>query len=248
MQIETQGIVVKTVKYAEADTILTIVSKKLGKITVFAKASKRVKSPLMSASQIFAYSNFVLNYKSGSYRLQRVELIKNYYEISTDLDKFFYASYFMELSEKLMAEHQTNIKLFDLLKETLDILLKLDISKLELMRVIYELKILEYSGFKPEVSKCANCGMIELERFGYFSIIEGGVICRDCSKTVKPLIEVDKTTIRLIEYVYFNDITLSINAKVSKVILDELKRLLRCYIGEYLGALNLKSLNFIDNY
>ena len=43
MQIETEGIVVKTVKYGEADTILTIVSQKLGKITVFTKASKRVK-------------------------------------------------------------------------------------------------------------------------------------------------------------------------------------------------------------
>ena len=83
MQIETEGIVVKTVKYGEADTILTIVSQKLGKITVFTKASKRVKSPLMSASQIFAYSNFVLTHQSGSYRLQRVELIKNYYKIST---------------------------------------------------------------------------------------------------------------------------------------------------------------------
>ena len=117
MQIETEGIVVKTVKYGEADTILTIVSQKLGKITVFTKASKRVKSPLMSASQIFAYSNFVLTHQSGSYRLQRVELIKNYYKISTDLDKFFYASYFMELSKKLMIEHQTNIKLFNLLKK-----------------------------------------------------------------------------------------------------------------------------------
>lgn len=52
MQIETEGIVVKTVKYGEADTILTIVSQKLGKITVFTKASKRVKSPL---SQLLRY-------------------------------------------------------------------------------------------------------------------------------------------------------------------------------------------------
>ena len=91
MQIETEGIVVKTVKYGEADTILTVVSKKLGKITVFAKASKRVKSPLMSASQIFAYSNFVLSRQTSSYRLQRLDLIKNYYSLSSDLDRFFHA-------------------------------------------------------------------------------------------------------------------------------------------------------------
>ena len=248
MQIETEGIVVKTVKYGEADTILTIVSQKLGKITVFTKASKRVKSPLMSASQIFAYSNFVLTHQSGSYRLQRVELIKNYYKISTDLDKFFYASYFMELSEKLMIEHQTNIKLFNLLKDTLDILLELDTQKLELMRIIYELKILECSGFKPEVLKCANCGIIQLERSRYFSIIEGGVICSKCKNEVSPVMKFDPATIRFIQYVYANDIEVVINAKVSQIIFDELKLLLFHYTKEYLGSLNLKSINFIDNY
>lgn len=248
MQIETEGIVVKTVKYGEADTILTIVSRKLGKITVFAKASKRVKSPLMSASQIFAYSNFELSRQSTSYRLQRVDLIKNYYNLSSDMDRFFHASYYMELAEKLMVENQTNIKLFELLKETLDILLKLEIMSLPLMRIIYELKILEHTGFKPEVLKCANCGIIQLERSGYFSIIEGGVICSDCKSKANPLMKFDPATIRFIQYVYANDIETILNAKVSQIILDELKSLLFHYTKEYLGSLNLKSLKFIDNY
>ncbi len=248
MQIETEGIVVKTVKYGEADTILTVVSKKLGKITVFAKASKRVKSPLMSASQIFAYSNFVLSRQTSSYRLQRLDLIKNYYSLSSDLDRFFHASYYMELAEKLMIENQTNIKLFVLLKDTLDILLKLDIKSLPLMRIIYELKILEHTGFKPEVLKCANCGIIQLERSGYFSIIEGGVICSKCKNEVSPVMKFDPATIRFIQYVYANDIEVVINAKVSQIIFDELKSLLFHYTKEYLGSLNLKSINFIDNY
>ncbi len=248
MQIETEGIVVKTVKYGEADTILTVVSKKLGKITVFAKASKRVKSPLMSASQIFAYSNFVLSRQTSSYRLQRLDLIKNYYSLSSDLDRFFHASYYMELAEKLMIENQTNIKLFVLLKDTLDILLKLDIKSLPLMRIIYELKILEHTGFKPEVLKCANCGIIQLERSGYFSIIEGGVICSKCKNEVSPVMKFDPATIRFIQYVYANDIEVVINAKVSQIIFDELKLLLFHYTKEYLGSLNLKSINFIDNY
>ena len=116
------------------------------------------------------------------------------------------------------------------------------------MRIIYELKILECSGFKPEVLKCANCGIIQLERSRYFSIIEGGIICKDCSSKVKPLMEFDKTTIRFVEYVYSNEMSLAVNAKVSKIILAELKRLLYHYIEEYLGTLNLKSINFIDNY
>lgn len=248
MQIETEGIVVRTVKYGEADTILTIVSKKLGKITVFAKSSKRVKSPLMSASQIFAYSNFALSRQSSSYRLQRVDLIKNYYALSSELDRFFHASYYMELTEKLMIENQTNIKLFLLLKDTLDILMNLELDRLSLMRIIYELKILEHTGFKPEVLKCANCGIIQLERSGYFSIIEGGVICSQCKSKVNPIMRFNPTTIRFIQYVYANDIETIINSKVSQEILDELKRLLYHYTKEYLGSLNLKSINFIDNY
>ena len=58
----------------------------------------------------------------------------------------------------------------------------------------------------------------------------------------------DPATIRFIQYVYANDIEVVINAMVSQIIFDELKLLLFHYTKEYLGSLNLKSINFIDNY
>ena len=58
--INTQGIVLKSVPYKENDLILTIFSRKLGKVSVIARGAKKSKSSLLSSSQIFAYSNFTL--------------------------------------------------------------------------------------------------------------------------------------------------------------------------------------------
>ena len=58
--LNTQGIVLKSVTYKENDLILTIFTRKLGKISAIARGAKKSKSSLLSSSQIFAYANFTL--------------------------------------------------------------------------------------------------------------------------------------------------------------------------------------------
>lgn len=152
MYIETEGIVVKSNRYGEADAILTVVTKKLGKIKVFSKSSKRLKSPLMSGTQIFALSEFFLYPSRDAFSLQRVELVDNFYEIASDLDKFAYSSYFIEMADQMLQENQPNSEYFFLLKQSLDLVRIVD--NYELLQVVYDLKALQFVGLKPEVSKC----------------------------------------------------------------------------------------------
>lgn len=246
MYIETEGIVIRVTKYSEADLILHVFTRKMGKITVFSKASKRIKSPFMSSSQPFAYSNFYLAAASGSYRLQRAELLKSYYKLTSDLYKYYFACYILEFTEKVLFENQTNIRLFELVQDSLEELETND--NIELIRIIFELSALDYIGSKPEVLKCANCGIISLDRTNCFSVIEGGAICKDCCSKVSPIIKVDPTTIRLMDYIYSQDFKTSARAKVSPIIIREIRKLLDYYIQEHLGDLNLKSAEFIKDY
>ncbi len=246
MYIETEGIVIRVTKYSEADLILHVFTRKMGRITVFSKASKRIKSPFMSSSQPFAYSSFYLAAASGSYRLQRAELIKSYYKLTTDLNKYYHACYILEFTEKVLFENQTNIRLFSLVQETLEELEKND--NVELIRIVFEILALDYIGSKPEVLKCANCGINNLDRANCFSIVEGGVICKNCCNKINPVINIDTTTIRLMEYIYSQDFKTSANAKVSPIIIKEMRKILDYYILEHLGDLKLKSTEFINNY
>ena len=47
--LNTQGIVLKAIRYKENDVILTLFTRKLGKVSAIAKGAKRNKSSLLSS-------------------------------------------------------------------------------------------------------------------------------------------------------------------------------------------------------
>ena len=74
--VNTQGIVLRAVKYKENDLILTIFTRKLGKISAIAKGARRTKSALLSSCQVFAYSTFTLKKQGSMYSVTQTEIIK----------------------------------------------------------------------------------------------------------------------------------------------------------------------------
>ena len=81
MIIQTEAIVIRSTKYSDSDCILTLFTRKMGKLGVYSKNARLMKSPLMSGSQIFAYSNVTINTRDGKYRLSNADLISNFYKI-----------------------------------------------------------------------------------------------------------------------------------------------------------------------
>ena len=155
--VNTQGIVLRAVKYKENDLILTIFTRKLGKISAIAKGARRTKSALLSSCQVFAYSTFTLKKQGNMYRVTQTEIIKSFYEISYDLDIFSYATYIIQLIDYNVEDEVTNNRLFILLAQTLYLLAKEEID-IVFIKDVFELKFLEYIGFKPIVNRCSNCG------------------------------------------------------------------------------------------
>ena len=120
MQIKTEAIVLRTIKYSEADLIVNIFSRKLGKIGVYAKNARNIKSPLLSSTQIFSYSTMDISTFDGKYKLTNANLINNYFSISSSYEKTYLGYYFLQFIDKISNESQTNIKIFELLKNSLE--------------------------------------------------------------------------------------------------------------------------------
>ena len=242
--LNTQGIVLRATRYKENDVILTIFSRKLGKITVLAKGAKRNKSMLLSASQPFSYSNYTLKKQGGMYRIIQSDSIKSFYELSYDMDSFSYATYITKLVETTMVENQTNNRLFVLLAQTLFLLSQEDSNKHFVTRV-FELKFMDYIGFRPSLNRCASCGTKDIKPI--FNIDEGGVVCEECSKELINNFTLDVTTVKLMEYIISNDILTCSKAKVSKYLVYQLENLLRRYLVNYLDEINFKSLYLLKD-
>lgn len=245
MIINTQGIVLRASKYKENDLILTVFTRKLGKVSVLAKGAKRNKSSLLATSQPLSYSNYTLRKYGTMYKVSQTDIIKSFYNISYNIEAFSYATYITKLVEDSIFENQTNNRLFILLAQTLYLYSTLDVDYKYITRA-FELKFLEYIGYKPIVNRCTNCKTANLQN-GMFNIYEGGVLCSNCQNKFEENLKIDQTTIKLMEYILNNDILTCNKAKVSKYITNELEKILRMYMQNYLDNLNLKSLYLLQN-
>lgn len=243
--LNTQGIVLKAVRYEENDVVLTLFTRKLGKVAALAKGAKRNKSSLLSSSQLFSYSNYTLKKQKGMYRVNQSDVIKSFYDLSYDIEAFSYATYITKLVEGSTVENQTNNRLFILLAQTLYLYTQEDVDK-KFITHAFELKFIDYIGFKPIVNRCSSCRTTELQN-SMFNIHEGGVVCKQCSAMLEDNLKIDLTTIRLMEYILSNDILKCSKAKVSKYITYELGNILKKYLSAYVDNINLKSLYLLQS-
>ena len=243
--INTQGIVLKSVTYKENDLILTIFSRKLGKISAIARGAKKSKSSLLSSSQIFAYSNFTLKREGNMYRVTQSEIIKSFYNLSYNFDAFSYATYILKLIDNFMIDNQPNNRLFVLLAQSLYLFSEENID-MEYVTLCFELKFLDYIGFRPIVNTCASCYNNDF-RNPVFNIYEGGILCEKCSSNFEHNLRLNITTVKLMDYILKNDLLSCSKAKVSKYLINELSKILKIYINEYLGKTNEKSLNVLKS-
>lgn len=242
MIIQTEAIVIRSTKYSDADCILTLFTRKMGKLGVYSKNARLMKSPLMSGSQIFAYSNVNVTTRDGKFRLANADLINNYYKLSSQVEKTYLGYYMLELVEKLAMEGQSNIRLFQLLIDSLEELQKNE--NYVLQKVIFEMKLLDYTGFKPNVISCIHCG--ERQGLGnYFSPGEGGRVCINCLKEIPEKSRYDTTTFRLMDYIQKNSTSKILQASISSQISTELSELLDSYIKHHLSEIRIKTREYL---
>ena len=198
MQLQTEGIVLRSTNYSEADVILNIYTLKYGKIGAYAKYARRLKSPLMSFAQPFAYGNVFISTSDGRYKLTKAELIDNNYKITSDYERINLGYYYLQFVEKAGFESETNIRLFNLLKNALKELQ--NNNNYLLQKIVFDLKIAESFGYKPNISGCIACG--KYENLGNrIDFAEGGRICNSCAeKSQGKYIKMDSTSFRFMKF------------------------------------------------
>lgn len=175
--IKVKGLVIRQVNYGDYDKMLTLLTGELGKISVSAKGVRSMKSKNRAASELLCFGEFVLNPPRGDvYSLSSAECIESFYHLRDDCVRLALGIYMADLAGHLSPEDMEMG-----LKVLLNCLYMLtDPEKdLNLVKIIYDLKILKVSGFEPRTSSCVSC---EAEDGTFaFSAVSGGVLCRKCA-------------------------------------------------------------------
>ncbi|HHU23318.1 MAG TPA: DNA repair protein RecO [Clostridiales bacterium] len=178
MYITTKALVLREVKYREADKILTVLTESEGKLTVNARGALRKGSRIRAASQFLTFSEMTLFCNKGRWSLDEAETIEQFLGLRQDICLLALASYFAELLEAVSDGDSASPELLRLGLNTLYALSRGKYSP-EHIKSAFELRIMCLSGYEPELSACGACGKVDIT-FPVFSLTGGTVYCREC--------------------------------------------------------------------
>jgi DNA repair protein RecO (recombination protein O) len=224
------------------DKRLTILTKERGKITAFAKGARKQNSALLACSQPFTFGEFMLYEGRTSYNVQSVN-IKNYFgELRNDIKMVYYGLYFCEFVDYMTHEGNSEVDIMKLLYQSLRALLNINIG-IELVRYVFELKLIALSGEAPQVFECVKCGVKE----GYyrFSVKLGGVLCEGCRRAAQDSVRISTSAIYTLQYILSSNVEKLYSFTVTPEVLRELKSVIDEYRKEYVNH-DFKSLELLQ--
>lgn len=241
MNYKTQGIVLKRMNFGEADRILTILTERFGKVKAIAKGVRKGKSKLAGHLEPFMLIDLQLHEGKTFYIVTGAEISSDFPEIHNELKKTSQAFYLAELIDKFLPEHQKSEEVYYLFCSALKYLNE---NEKSLFLRIFELKIIEASGFHPELYECVHCKNKLEDESNFWDAVEGGVICGDCQKKFQHGKSVSNQLIKLLRLIEKSDFVILHKLKISDALEIEVEEILSGYIQSVLEK-ELRSKGFM---
>ena len=248
MLTTTEGIVLRQVKAASGRRILLIFTREYGKISVGTGLTERNnRSKAALAIRPFTYARYDLYKNKDYFDLNSADVLKSYYGLGEDIDKYVAASYLLELTDKALPEEMPQPKLFSILT---DVLAELEQRKsgFDTILICYEVKLLAEVGLLPVLDRCARCGAPEP---ALFSVPDGGMICRDCAKKIEAktvgtgkgrlILEPGFDIVKVIDYFLKKPVSAFRKVALEQSTASQLQAALREYLSYHMDIGSLKS-------
>jgi DNA repair protein RecO (recombination protein O) len=250
----TEGIVLRTIPFGEADLIVTYLTPDFGLIKLFAKSPRKIKSRFGSSLEPLTHSkiSFWGKEEAALPRLTQSDIIHSFQSLRENLNCLLRLSEMVELIINFIPEREGNIRVYTLLLDTLrDIegnLLPAGVQRIGkggfrnegLIVNHYKIKFLEFVGFAPKLDACGRCG-----KSGYcFYLSQGSILCEACARGVDSPIKLSPAVLR-----FYSDLRTWDAAKIQRIrpsaaLLSELSGIINIHI-KYILSRPLKSEEFI---
>ena len=182
MYLTIQGLVLRVSDYSDRDALLTVLTKKHGKLTLKARGLRRKNSPLAAVCQLLAYGEFTVFEYRGQYSINEAHVINLFQNLRSDLEHLSLASYFAQVTEVLSQEDYPTPELQSLLLNCLYGLSDLGLSS-DQVKAVFELRAACLSGYTPDLFGCHVCGSQTPDRFDLSSGLLECQSCRDSAST-----------------------------------------------------------------
>ena len=175
---KTEAIVLRQRKLGEADRILTLFTPAYGKLDAKAKGVRKTTSRMGGHLQPLNRCMVQLARGRTMEVVAGCETLESFQPLRDDLGRLSRALYAAELADRFLPERVENIPTYRLLLDTLRRLQ--GTADVDLALRHYEMKLLERSGFRPELGRCLGCQQALQPVQNFFSPVAGGTYCASC--------------------------------------------------------------------
>ncbi len=223
-----EAVILRHSDYGEADRLLTLYTAQLGKTRALVKGARKITSRKAGHLEPFTHVKLQLAKARDIPLVTQADTIETYLPLRENLLLTSQASYVIELLDRFTYEDGSeNTSIFRLLTDTLGRLAS-GVDPWTATR-FYEMRLLDYLGFRPQLFECANCRREILPEDQYFSYSAGGVICPNCGRSVPRLQKLSVDTLKYLRHFQRSKYADVLRARPSEDVRLEAEALMQGY-------------------
>lgn len=188
--LKTEAIVLRSIRYGEADRILHLYTAERGRVGAIAKGARRPKSRFGGRLEPFFRLDLLLHEGRGELlTVTQAGTVDGYPRLRASGAALAAAARACDAVLRLLDSAEPNPPAYNLLCRYLALLDEPAASRAATLATAlsFRLKLALAAGFSPELGSCARCG--EAEHLTGFSGAAGGVVCAACEAGAFPLSE-----------------------------------------------------------
>jgi len=241
--VKTEAVVLKSMKYRESSKIVTLYTRKFGKISVIVKGARLPKSKYGSALEPMSYVAIVLYKKDGReiQTLSQADSVRSFLSLREDLQKMAVGMTVIELVNIVAHEQEENASLFNLLVESLT---TVNDSTKNPSNVFYrfEVYLSRILGFQLTFDKCVSCRkkLSDGEPDGnavQFHLAKGGPLCTKCGNVAGQKVSLSRNSFKALQQIStLNDPSDALEITIEHTFKREMESLLDNYLRYHVSG------------
>ena len=186
--LRTEAIVLRSIRYGEADRILHLYTPDHGRLGAIAKGARRTRSRFGARLEPFFHLSVNLHLSRGDlHTVTSADTLAAHGRLRERADTLDAAARGCDAVARLFETDDPSPAVFHLLANELRLIDSDPHHARPAAQLAFRLKLLVAGGFTPQLASCANCG--ESDHLSGFSGSAGGVVCTACEASAFPLTE-----------------------------------------------------------
>ncbi len=226
---KSKGIVLRSIRYGEADRIVDLYTSDAGLVSTIAKGIRRTRSRFGARLEPLSCVDFMAYQGRTLDTVTQVEVLRSFHDVREDLSRFEAAGGLVGTVRALSGGDEPDRRVFNLLYRGLENLEHRD-SGYDSLQAAFSLKLSILAGYALQLDSCMSCsqGIDEFsEGHLYYAPALGGLLCTDCRPAVGEAFPIPPGAIDSLERLISKPLR---DAEIPNGIKESVKRVVRSHV------------------